>query len=85
MVSGRVQGVGFRIFVRGVARELELRGWVRNLPDGRSVEAVAQGRRGELDALASAIRAGPPGSVVRSFREERAEVQPGLREFDLVF
>ena len=64
MVRGRVQAVGFRWFVRDSAEALRLDGWVRNLPDGRSVEAVAQGPAGQLDRLVEAMRTGPPGSHV---------------------
>ena len=39
--SGQVQGIGFRFTVRGIAQELRVGGWVRNMPDGR-VEVVAQ-------------------------------------------
>ena len=64
VVRGRVQGVGFRIYVLGVGRGLGLAGTVRNLPDGRSVEAVAQGPREALDCFESALREGPPNSYV---------------------
>ncbi|MCC6386898.1 MAG: acylphosphatase [Dehalococcoidia bacterium] len=67
VVSGRVQGVGFRDFVQARARALGLTGYVRNLPDGRSVEAVAAGPAAALDALAAAIREGPGGSHVATF------------------
>ena len=49
-VRGRVQGVGFRFFAERAARELGVRGWVRNLPDG-SVETVVEGERGRRGAL----------------------------------
>ena len=62
-VVGRVQGVGFRWFVREKARRLGLSGWVRNLPDG-SVEVVAAGEGGQLDLLKEELRRGPPGAVV---------------------
>ncbi len=65
LVSGRVQGVGFRWFVRERASRLGLAGWVRNCPDG-SVEVAA---RGDVDALATLERhlwSGPPGASVRA-------------------
>ena len=64
LVEGRVQGVGFRYFVRREARSLGLAGWVRNLPDGR-VEARAQGEPAALDRLEQALWSGPPHAQVR--------------------
>lgn len=57
-VHGHVQGVGFRYFTRGVARKLNLRGFVRNDPDG-VVTVVAEGPREALDALLDALHDGP--------------------------
>lgn len=65
VISGRVQGVGFRYFVLLAARELGITGWVRNLADG-SVEVQAQGDESQLDSLESRLRSGPPRSDVRS-------------------
>ena len=62
-VSGHVQGVGFRAFTRTLAIRLGLRGWVRNLPDGR-VEAMVVGTDKELKSFEAELRYGPPhGSV----------------------
>ena len=58
VVSGRVQGVGFRYFTQDIARREGLTGFVRNLPDGR-VEAVAEGDDGSLDRLEIALWRGP--------------------------
>jgi acylphosphatase len=58
-VEGRVQGVGFRFFVRGKAANMGMSGWVKNMPDG-AVELEAQGSAAECDALASLVREGPP-------------------------
>ncbi len=58
LVSGRVQGVGFRWFVLGHAERLGLAGWARNLPDGR-VEVVAVGPAPALRELEDALRQGP--------------------------
>jgi acylphosphatase len=65
LVRGRVQGVGFRWFVREAARELGLAGWVRNRPDG-TVEVAAEGNALMLGKLRDALRNGPPGAVITS-------------------
>lgn len=63
IIHGRVQGVGFRWFVRTEARRLGLAGWVRNLPDG-TVEMRASGIAQFLSALEQAIQRGPDGALV---------------------
>jgi acylphosphatase len=63
LISGRVQGVGFRYFTHAVASREGLRGWVRNLPDGR-VEAAAEGEQEALERFERHIRTGPPGARV---------------------
>ena len=63
VVSGRVQGVGFRRYVRGWARKLSLTGWVRNEPDG-TVRLTAEGDRAALDRLVRLLWGGPPTSGV---------------------
>ena len=62
-VRGRVQGVGFRAHVEYAARQLGVTGWVRNVGYD-TVEAVAEGARGQLELLAQAIQTGPRGSHV---------------------
>jgi len=57
-VRGRVQGVGFRFFAERAARELGVRGWVRNLPDG-SVESVAEGDDAAVAAYVARLERGP--------------------------
>jgi acylphosphatase len=64
VVRGRVQGVGYREFVYTRARFLGLRGYVRNLPDMRSVEVVAEGGRAALEQLLDHLREGPRGAHV---------------------
>ena len=63
LISGRVQGVGFRWFVHREAAALELHGWVRNTERGE-VEAVAAGAAEDLVELTLSIRKGPRGSRV---------------------
>ena len=62
-VLGRVQGVGFRYFVVGRARSLDLCGFVCNRADG-SVEVRAEGEEKQLEDLLLALRQGPAGSRV---------------------
>jgi len=69
-VLGRVQGVGFRWFVRQQARRWGVRGWVRNRPDG-SVEIAASGSPEALDGLLAAVHRGPPGAEVVEARTVR--------------
>lgn len=70
LVSGRVQGVGFRAATRGVARELGLSGHAINLPDGR-VEVVAEGPVPALDALQAWLGRGPLPARVDGLTAER--------------
>jgi len=67
IVEGQVQGVGFRWFAQLKARELGLRGWVRNLPDA-SVEVVASGDDRSLEEMEKALRRGPPAAEVIQLR-----------------
>lgn len=63
VVHGRVQGVGYRIFVVREAKRLGLSGWVANEPSGR-VRCVAEGPRDVLEMLLASLRDGPPGAWV---------------------
>ena len=65
LVSGRVQGVGFRWWTRRTASRLGLSGTVRNLPDGR-VEVRARGSVAALAELDTRLRIGPPGAAVEA-------------------
>jgi len=63
LVSGRVQGVGFRFFALDAARREGLHGYVVNLPDGQ-VEAHAEGDADALERFEMALRRGPSGACV---------------------
>jgi acylphosphatase len=71
-VRGRVQGVGFRDWVAGRARALELAGWVRNRSDG-SVEMLAAGRPEAVERLIEAARQGPAFARVAELQVEDAD------------
>jgi acylphosphatase len=74
LVSGRVQGVGFRWFVEQNAQRLGLRGWVRNQDDGK-VQVYATGNPDKLNALAALLYQGPRMAEVRGVEESEAAVQ----------
>ncbi len=73
VVRGRVQEVGFRDYVLTRARFLGLSGYVRNLPDGRSLEVVGEGDRGDLEQLLDYLRNGPRLSRVDAVETEWSE------------
>jgi acylphosphatase len=64
VISGRVQGVGYRAFAVRAAGRVGVSGWVRNLADG-SVEVYARGGAAQLDELEGWLRKGPPFADVR--------------------
>jgi acylphosphatase len=76
VVSGRVQGVGFRYFVVQAAEGFGVSGTVRNLPNG-DVEVVAEGAAHALDRLEEVVRAGPRSARVE--RVAREDVAPAGR------
>lgn len=82
-VIGRVQGVGFRWWVRSAADGLGLSGWVMNAPDERSLELVAEGPVAALDELERLLRSGPPGSAVERVEASRAPASGGYRSFQI--
>ncbi len=85
LISGRVQGVCFRAYARDEARSLGLKGWVRNLPDGR-VEALAQGDPAKIESFESWCRRGPSYARVREVQviEEPVEGKR-LTSFEIVY
>lgn len=70
LVSGRVQGVGFRWFVEREAAQLGITGWVRNC-DGGDVEVMATGTRAQHSALRRKLEQGPRASRVDHVVESR--------------
>ncbi|HSA62021.1 MAG TPA: acylphosphatase [Nitrospiraceae bacterium] len=69
MVSGRVQGVGYRAFAARVAGHHGLLGGVRNLDDGR-VELDVEGKKAVIEALLHELKAGPPAAHVTKIETE---------------
>lgn len=79
IVSGRVQGVGFRRFVEQEATNYSISGIVRNLEDGR-VEFYAKGTEASLEEFERAVKRGPMLSAVREVAFRTLDKPEGLEE-----
>ena len=73
VVSGKVQGVGYRAFAHHAARATGVTGWARNLDDGK-VEVHANGTKSQLDDFEARLRQGPRWGEVRSVTVTEAAV-----------
>lgn len=85
IVRGRVQGIGFRDHVLTRARFLRLAGYARNLPDGRSVEVVAEGPRPDLERLLEYLHQGPRMSRVDAVDVEWGEPSGAYSHFGVAY
>lgn len=84
LVSGTVQGVGFRYFAYRRATELGLKGFVRNLPDGR-VEAVAEGEKGKVEQYRDSLAGGPRSAVVEKLDATIGQYSGEYDEFEITY
>lgn len=82
VVSGLVQGVGYRYFVSGRAERLGLTGFVRNLPDGR-VEVAVCGPRAMIGELVEALRIGPKYARVSNVSLDWVEFPEHFDRFEI--
>jgi len=82
IVSGSVQGVGYRYTARMIADEIGVTGWVRNRRDG-TVEAEVEGTPDQVDEMLAWMAEGPPGSLVESARVTDAATGGG-RGFEVL-
>ena len=69
IVSGRVQGVFFRIETKNAAKRFNVSGWVKNRPDG-TVEAVFEGAEADVESVLQWCRKGPPMARVKGIETE---------------
>ena len=83
LVSGRVQGVGFRYFVEARARAEGVHGWVRNLPDGR-VELQCSGDNEEVEGFLESIAESELKSHIKGVTAIPIPPLAGARGFDIV-
>jgi len=83
-LSGRVQGVFFRKYTLECALRLGIKGWVRNLKDGR-VEVVGEGERESLEKFLEFLKKGPEGARVEEIEVEWKEKPKGFRDFRIIY
>lgn len=77
LITGSVQGIGFRQFVKSQANKLDIKGWVKNLPD-RRVEVILQGRTEDVDKMILLCRKGP---FLAEVKDIKIEIMPD-QEFE---
>lgn len=83
LVSGKVQGVGFRAFTKEKADDLGIKGWVRNLLDGR-VESVMQGPSDGIDKLLVAVKRGPRSARVDGLEVKDEKIAEKFADFKVI-
>lgn len=84
LIRGYVQGVFFRASTQDMAYSLDLRGWVKNAPDG-SVEAVFEGPRDEVEKAVQWCRKGPPGANVSDVEEKWSDHSGEFKSFEIKY
>ena len=84
IVHGRVQGVSFRFNALFEARRLDIKGWVKNRPDG-TVETAAAGSQAALEAYLDWLRQGPPGSTVTKVEADWRETAQEYASFEILY
>ncbi len=83
LINGRVQGVGFRYFVKQSISATAVTGWVRNLFDGR-VEVLAEGSKSDLKNLLVKLHAGPSVGYVDGLDEHWGEASDKYNDFQII-
>ncbi len=83
-VSGRVQGVFFRSTAKEWAGELGVKGWIRNLYDGR-VEAVIEGEKEMVEEMIELLKKGPPLALVENVEIHMEEYRNEFKDFRIKY
>lgn len=82
LIRGRVQGVFFRAYTRDWAKELGVKGWVRNRSDGL-VEAIFEGEEGRVKEIINRCRRGPPMAIVEDIKVDWQEYKGEFENFEI--
>jgi acylphosphatase len=81
-LTGRVQGVGFRAFTRRRAKKLGIKGWVKNLADGR-VEAVFSGPEKKVERMLELVGQGPNFAKVDNMKSKEEDYKDEFNKFEV--
>ena len=84
LISGKVQGVFYRYTAQKMATQLNVKGWIKNLPNGK-VEAVAVGSPTAVDTFIAWCHEGPPGAVVTGVDIEPLSEIPDMDRFFVIY
>lgn len=84
IISGKVQGVFFRAHTKSIADRLGVKGWVRNLPDGR-VEAVFEGERDSVEEVIEWCWRGPPAARVTNVEVSWEKFKGDFSSFKIIY
>ncbi|NES72487.1 MAG: acylphosphatase [Okeania sp. SIO2D1] len=82
LISGKVQGVGYRYHTLHQARRLGINGWVKNLPSGR-VEAIFEGKKAAVEQMLTWCHQGSPAAVVKEVAFEYQGIT-GIEDFTIL-
>ena len=83
-ISGRVQGIFFRASTRRKAMNLNLKGWIKNLDDGR-VEAIIEGKDSDVKKMLEFLQKGPLGARVTKFDVKEEKYQGKFEFFEIKY
>lgn len=84
LVSGRVQGVFFRQNTKDLAKKFGLKGWVKNLPNGK-VEAVVEGKKETVEKLVEWLKKGPSLAKVEDLKIDWQEAKGDFEDFQILY
>ena len=84
IISGRVQGIGYRAYALRIAQNLDIKGSVRNLPDGR-VRVIAFAEEDVMDLFIQKLRKGPTFSLVRDVLINEMEITDTYKDFRIEY
>jgi acylphosphatase len=84
IVEGIVQGVNFRYYTKLEAEKNNVKGWIRNLIDGR-VEAVFEGEKGDVEKMVEFCKIGPPNAYVTNVKVKWEEFKGESNKFEIKY